>query len=152
MIGPPDSKGNVLIAWDPVAQKERWRAQGGGSTGGGTVTTAGNLVIQVLADGRVVFHSADKGEKLHEIQTSQRVGMGPPMTYMVNGRQYISLMGGRGAGPGPAAAPVPAPGAAPAAAAPVPAAGAAQPTSASGQSTPPPAGAPRVMTYALDAK
>jgi quinohemoprotein ethanol dehydrogenase len=93
---PPAGQTNVLVAWDPVTQKERWRAQGGGSIGGGTVTTAGNLVIQVIPDGRLVAYSADKGEKLLDIRTGLKGGMGPPMTYMLDGKQYISLMGGTG--------------------------------------------------------
>jgi quinohemoprotein ethanol dehydrogenase len=93
---PPAGQTNVLMAWDPVTQKERWRAQGGGSIGGGTVTTAGNLVFQVIPDGRLVAYSADKGEKLLEIQTGLRGGMGPPITYQLDGKQYIALMGGQG--------------------------------------------------------
>ena len=82
-IGPVPQEGQrgVLLAWDPVTQKERWRANGGGSIGGGTVTTAGNLVIQVVPDGRLVAYSADKGEKLLDVQTGLRGGMGPPITY-----------------------------------------------------------------------
>jgi hypothetical protein len=79
-----------------VTQKERWRAQGGGSIGGGTVTTAGNIVFQVVPDGRLMAYSADKGEKLLEIQTGLRGGMGPPITYQLDGKQYISVMGGTG--------------------------------------------------------
>ncbi len=93
---PPAGQTNVLVAWDPVAQKERWRTQGGGSIGGGTVTTAGNLVIQVIPDGRLVAYSADKGEKLLDIPTGLRGGMGPPITYQLDGKQYIALMGGQG--------------------------------------------------------
>jgi quinohemoprotein ethanol dehydrogenase len=98
-IGPAaqeGDRGGALIAWDPVAQKERWRRPGGGSIGGGTVTTAGNLVIQVVPDGRLIAYSADKGEKLLEVQTNLRGGMGPPITYIVDGKQYVSFMGGTG--------------------------------------------------------
>ena len=79
--------------------------------GGGTVTSAGNLVFQVIPDGRLVAYSADKGEKLLEIQTGLRSGMGPPITYMLDGKQYIAFMGGLGAilPPSPNAPP-PAPG------------------------------------------
>jgi len=175
MVGPPGigKQETLLIAWDPVAQKERWRAAGGGSTGGGTVTTAGNLVFQVLPDGRLMIYSADKGEKLHEINTGLRQGMGPPITYMVDGKQYVSVMGGRGAvaaapgrgggpgagGPGAAAPGAPTPTAptpaAPAAAA-APAPGA--PATAPGQAAPAAPGGdpsttlapPRIMTYALN--
>lgn len=93
---PPPGERGVLTAWDPATQKERWRGAGGGSIGGGTVTTAGNLVFQVIPDGRLVAYRADTGEKLLEIKTGLRGGMGPPITYQVDGKQYVSLMGGTG--------------------------------------------------------
>ena len=60
------------------------------------MTTAGNLVIQVIPDGRLVAYSADKGEKLLDVETGLRSGMGPPITYMLDGKQYVALMGGVG--------------------------------------------------------
>ena len=93
---PVEGQRGALLAWDPVTQKERWRAPGGGGIGGGTVTTAGNLVFQVIPDGRLVAYSADKGEKLLDIQTGLTGGMGPPITYQVDGKQYVTLMGGTG--------------------------------------------------------
>lgn len=98
-IGPePPGEGQrgALVAWDPVTQQQRWQTPGGGSIGGGTLTTAGNLVIQVINDGRLVAYSADKGEKLLDIQTGLKGGMGPPITYQLDGKQYITLMGGLG--------------------------------------------------------
>jgi PQQ-dependent dehydrogenase (methanol/ethanol family) len=98
-IGPTGNdspRGGALVAWDPVTQKERWRNPGGGGIGGGTVTTAGNLVFQVIPDGRLVAYSADKGEKLLDVQTGLRGGMGPPITYQLDGKQYVSFMGGTG--------------------------------------------------------
>jgi quinohemoprotein ethanol dehydrogenase len=96
-IGPQPlgKERGVLQAWDPVTQKLVWRAPGGGGIGGGVVTTAGNLAIQVVNDGRLLAYSADKGEKLFELQTG-RTGMGPPITYQVDGKQYVALMGGLG--------------------------------------------------------
>src|SRR5579883_2454563 len=96
-IGPiaPDGVRGGLQAWDPVRQKLVWRADGGGGIGGGTVTTAGNLVFQVVNDGWFRVYSADKGEKLYEIQTG-RTGMAPPVTYEADGKQYVALMGGLG--------------------------------------------------------
>ena len=100
VIGPEPLPGTgtrgALIAWDPVAQQMRWRAPGGGGIGGGTVTTAGNLVFQVVNDGRFLAYSAEKGEKLFEIITGLKSGMGPPITYQLDGRQYVALMGGVG--------------------------------------------------------
>jgi quinohemoprotein ethanol dehydrogenase len=100
VIGPEPLAGvgsrGALIAWDPVAQQMRWRAPGGGGIGGGTVTTAGNLVFQSLNDGQLIVYTADKGEKLLEMQTGLRSGIGPPITYQVDGKQYVALMGGVG--------------------------------------------------------
>jgi quinohemoprotein ethanol dehydrogenase len=97
-IGPEPLEGarGVLEAWDPVAQKLVWRTPGGGGIGGGTVSTAGNLVFQVLNDGRMFAYSADKGDKLLEVQTNLRGGMAPPITYEVDGKQYVAVMGGSG--------------------------------------------------------
>ncbi|MEP7355516.1 MAG: PQQ-dependent dehydrogenase, methanol/ethanol family, partial [Acidobacteriota bacterium] len=85
----------LLTAWDPVKKTVAWRAAGGGGIGGGTLTTAGNLVFQVVIDGRLLVYSADKGEKLLELATNKN-GMGAPITYMIDGKQYIAFQGGAG--------------------------------------------------------
>lgn len=96
-MGPvaPDGVRGGLQAWDPVNQKLVWRADGGGGIGGGTVTTAGDLVFQVVNDGSFRAFSADKGEKLFEVKTG-RTGMGAPITYEADGKQYVAFMGGLG--------------------------------------------------------
>ncbi len=86
----------ALVAWDPATQTRKWIMPGGGSIGGGTVTTAGNLVFQVIPDGRLVAYSADKGEKLLDVQTGLRGGMGPPITWELDGKQYVTVAGGTG--------------------------------------------------------
>jgi len=130
----PDTMGGSLVAYDPVTQKERWHAEGGGGIGGGTVTTAGNLVIQVLNTGKLRAYTADKGEKLLDIDTPARNGMGPPITFMLDGRQYIALNGGTGqfagGGRGGPAGPPPAPNAPP----------------------PPPPAKPQLMVFMVDGK
>jgi len=111
-------RGGILSAWDPATQKERWFALGGGQTGGGTLSLASNLVIQTLSNGHMKAFTADKGEQLLDITLPLSSGVGPPMTYMLDGRQYIAVMagtgafgrgggggGGRGAGPGGAGGP-----------------------------------------------
>jgi len=96
-IGPeaPDGVRGGLQAWDPVNQKLAWRADGGGGIGGGSVTTGGNLVFHVSNDGSFRAYSADKGEKLYEVQVG-RTGMAPPITYEAGGKQYVAFMGGLG--------------------------------------------------------
>jgi quinohemoprotein ethanol dehydrogenase len=97
VIGPPTADGmrTALQAWDPVNQKLAWRIEGGGGIGGGTVATAGNLVFQVINDGRFRAVTADKGEILYEVQTG-RTGMAPPITYELDGKQYVAFQGGLG--------------------------------------------------------
>ncbi|HEX2491483.1 MAG TPA: PQQ-dependent dehydrogenase, methanol/ethanol family [Blastocatellia bacterium] len=92
---PPSIPPGHLLAWDPVAQKERWRAQYKMAWNSGTLTTAGNLVFQGTSDGRLVAYSADKGEKLWESPLGVGV-IGSPMTYEIDGVQYVSVMAGWG--------------------------------------------------------
>ena len=93
-------RGGILSAWDPATQTERWFRPGGGQSGGGALATGGNLVFQVINDGRLMAYSADDGELLLEVRTGQSGGMSPPMTYMLDGKQYIALAGGQGGGGG----------------------------------------------------
>lgn len=93
-------RGGILTAWDPATQKERWFAVGGGQSGGGTVSLASNLVIQTLGNGRLKAFTADKGEQLLDIALPVTSGVGPPMTFMDGGKQYIAVMGGTGGGGG----------------------------------------------------
>ncbi len=92
-IGPA-LRGNPLVAWDPVAQKERWHADDGsaGFNQGGTLSTAGNLVFAGVRSNLRVYR-ADTGEKLADIDTHLNM-VGPPMTFMLDGKQYIAIAGG----------------------------------------------------------
>ncbi|HMN80216.1 MAG TPA: PQQ-dependent dehydrogenase, methanol/ethanol family [Burkholderiaceae bacterium] len=93
---PPKSKPfGRLIAWDPVAQKEVWRQEHVSPWNGGTLTTAGNLVFQGTADGRFVAYDAKTGEKLWETATGTGV-VAAPSTYVVDGKQYVSIAVGWG--------------------------------------------------------
>lgn len=87
---------NFVLAWDPVAQKERWRADG---RGGGILATAGNLVIQGRtregALGEIVAFRADTGEKLWSHPTPNGITAGPA-TYSVGGEQFIAVSSGAG--------------------------------------------------------
>ena len=85
-----------LLAWDPVAGRERWRHPHGIAWNGGTLTTAGNLVFQGTADGRFLALSADEGRLLW---TSHSAGSGiiaAPITYQVGGVQYVTVVAGWG--------------------------------------------------------
>jgi PQQ-dependent dehydrogenase (methanol/ethanol family) len=84
-----------LIAWDPVAQKERWRVEHVSPWNGGTLTTAGNLVFQGTADGRFIAFDARDGKKLWETPVGTGV-VAAPATYTVDGKQYVSIAVGWG--------------------------------------------------------
>jgi hypothetical protein len=98
-----------------VTQTERWRAQdaAAGYNQGGTLSTAGNLVFSsapTAGQTHLLAFKADTGEKVLDLPTGLSQ-LGPPVTYMLDGKQYIVIAGGpiqgggggRGAG-GPGAA------------------------------------------------
>jgi len=84
-----------LIAWDPVKQKEAWRAEYPAPWNGGTLTTAGNLVFQGTADGRFIAYDATSGKSLWETPTGTGV-VAAASTYMLDGVQYVSVAVGWG--------------------------------------------------------
>jgi quinohemoprotein ethanol dehydrogenase len=91
---PGDGKGS-LVGWDPVAQKARWRVQHEGIWNGGTLTTAGGLVFQGLADGSFHAYDASNGKRLWSFD-AQRGISAPPISYSLDGKQYIALPVGTG--------------------------------------------------------
>jgi len=92
----PDNKPfGRLIAWDPVARKEAWRAEQVSPWNGGTLTSAGNLVFQGTADARFVAYNALSGEKLWETPVGTGV-IAAPITYEIDGQQYVSIAAGWG--------------------------------------------------------
>jgi quinohemoprotein ethanol dehydrogenase len=93
--GTPLPGGNALLAWDPVAQEARWLVDHGSVPGGGTLTTAGNLVFQGRGDGSFAAFTADTGSKVWEVNVGNGI-LAPPVTYEIDDRQYISLLVGWG--------------------------------------------------------
>jgi len=90
----PNVKG-YLIAWDPVQQKEVWRANYLGPWNGGILTSAGNLVVQGNAAGDIGAYRASSGEKLWSMFAQTPV-MAAPISYEVDGEQYIAVLSGWG--------------------------------------------------------
>jgi quinohemoprotein ethanol dehydrogenase len=84
-----------LLAWDPVAQKARWSVEYKGPWNGGVLATAGNLVFQGTADARFVAYSADAGKALWSFPAQTGV-MAGPVTYTIDGEQYVAVMAGWG--------------------------------------------------------
>tara|TARA_B100001964_G_scaffold183273_1_gene202849 strand:- start:211 stop:2394 length:2184 start_codon:yes stop_codon:yes gene_type:complete len=84
-----------LVAWNPVTQQEEWRVEHRGSWNGGLLSTASNLVFQGTADGKLVAYSADKGGKVWEFPVATGI-VAPPISYEIDGEQYISINVGWG--------------------------------------------------------
>jgi quinohemoprotein ethanol dehydrogenase len=96
--GPSPREDGILSslqAWDPVRQEVAWEVPLPGLYNPGTMTTAGNLVFQGRVDGTFVAYRATTGEELW----SYDLGLGitaPPITYSIDGRQYVALLVGWG--------------------------------------------------------
>jgi quinohemoprotein ethanol dehydrogenase len=88
-----------LIAWNPVEQREVWRVTHPVVESGGVLATAGNLVFQGRADGIFLAYRATDGAKLWEFDAGTGI-MAPPVTYLLDGVQQITLMIGWGGAAG----------------------------------------------------
>jgi alcohol dehydrogenase (cytochrome c)/quinohemoprotein ethanol dehydrogenase len=82
-----------LLAWDPVKQKEAWRVPLGTGRSGGTLATAGGLVFAGNSLNEFTAYRADTGEKLWQAGT-QTGTMAGPVTYEVDGEQYVAVQAG----------------------------------------------------------
>jgi len=84
-----------LLAWNPVTQRAAWRARYPVAVGGGVLATAGNLVLQGRADGILAAYRATDGKQLWTFDAGTGI-MAPPVTYQVDGVQYVSVLAGWG--------------------------------------------------------
>ena len=84
-----------LMAWDPVKQKAAWTVEYPAQPNGGTLSTAGNLVFEGTATGRVRAYAADTGALLWDAPANTGV-VAAPITYTVKGEQYVTFMAGWG--------------------------------------------------------
>jgi len=84
-----------LAAWDPRAQREVWRVQYATPWNAGVLATAGNLVFHSNAMGELAAFRADTGARLWSAETQAGV-LAPPISYEVDGEQYVALEVGWG--------------------------------------------------------
>lgn len=90
----PPAQG-FLKAWDPVTGEIKWQVAYPAPLNGGVLTTAGNLVFQGTADGHMYAYKADTGEKVWEKDVQTGI-VAPPVTYAVDGVQYVAVLAGWG--------------------------------------------------------
>ncbi|RDI10050.1 quinohemoprotein ethanol dehydrogenase [Comamonas sp. AG1104] len=95
MLEPRSLPFGRLIAWDPVRQKEAWHQKHVSPWNGGTLVTAGDLVFQGTADARLVAYHARSGKKLWDAPMGSGV-IAAPVSYELDGRQYVSIAVGWG--------------------------------------------------------
>ena len=88
----PELKGpaNLLLAWDPAENREVWRVPAAGGHGG-TMTTGGDLVFWGTGT-RLAALDARTGLELWSAEVGRAAGS--PVTYSVDGRQYVSVAAG----------------------------------------------------------
>ena len=84
-----------LLAWDPVAQREAWHVDLPDPKSGGTLATAGNLVFQGRADGKLCAYRATDGKQLWEFNAGVGIAA-PPVTFSADGVQYVAVVSGWG--------------------------------------------------------
>jgi len=84
-----------LVAWDPVQQKQAWAVERPGPWNGGVLSTAGNLVFEGTAAGRFEAYRSDNGQKLWSFDAQTGVLAGP-VSYTMNGAQYVAVLAGWG--------------------------------------------------------
>jgi len=86
-----------LVAYDPIKQQQRWVATVPLSINGGVLPTAGNLVFFGDASGDFSAYAADTGRRIWSVKTGSAI-QSVPVTYMVNGEQYVLMPIGLGGG------------------------------------------------------
>ena len=90
----PES-GGFLKAWDPVKQQLAWQQTLPNIWNSGVLATAGGLVFHGTATGEFYALDASSGKVLKQIPIGTGM-MAPPISYSVDGTQYIAFMAGWG--------------------------------------------------------
>ena len=82
-----------MLAWDPVNQKEAFRIPYPHPGNGGTMATAGNLLVEGTINKTLAIYRADNGKKLWEMPVGACRSAGPDDLH-VDGKQYIAVNAG----------------------------------------------------------
>ena len=94
-----------LRAWNVAEHRIVWEVQSVTSWDGGVLATGGGLVFQGDANGNLNAYSADDGRKLVSVAMGSSM-MAAPITYRVNGTQYVAIVAGGTGGAGLLAGPL----------------------------------------------
>jgi quinohemoprotein ethanol dehydrogenase len=89
----------MLIAWNPIERKEVWRVAQKHDWNGGVLATASDLVFEGDAEGNFTAFDGSSGKELWKANVGGGV-IAAPVTYLVDGKQYVSIVVGWGGGYG----------------------------------------------------
>ncbi len=86
---------SYLIARDPKTNQEVWRVPQGFYSGGGLLSTATDLLFQGNLEGQFKAFDAKSGQELWKYEAQGGI-MAAPMTYSIDGEQYVAVAQGWG--------------------------------------------------------
>ena len=84
-----------LLAWDPKTQSPAWKVKHPLTWNGGLLATGGDLVFQGTSHRTFDAYDASNGELLWTFDAKAGV-MGSPVTYSIDGEQYVTVVSGWG--------------------------------------------------------
>lgn len=93
-VGAATAQG-FLLAWDPVKQKEVWRHNSETPWNSGALCSGDDLVFEATGRGYFDAYDARDGKRLWHYDVQQGT-IGSPITYTVDGQQYVSILVGWG--------------------------------------------------------
>ncbi len=88
-----DKEGGALRAIDPATGETKWEFRYSRPPWAGTMSTSGGLIFSGDEDGYFMAFDAKTGKNLWKLNTGNRI-VTAPITYMVEGRQYVTMPSG----------------------------------------------------------
>ena len=96
---PPGVSSGELIAYDPIRQERVWSVPQPSRYNGGLLSTSAGLLMQGDAEGKFSIRDTATGNVLWQFDVNSGV-IAPPVTYLVDGEQYITIIAEWGGGQG----------------------------------------------------
>jgi PQQ-dependent dehydrogenase (methanol/ethanol family) len=98
MAGNSGTNLSEFVAWDPLAGKKVWGIKEDLPFLGGAMSTAGGLVFYGNQHGELKAVDAKSGNVLWKFNVGTGI-LQSPVTYMLDGKQYLAVVAGRTKGP-----------------------------------------------------
>jgi alcohol dehydrogenase (cytochrome c)/quinohemoprotein ethanol dehydrogenase len=87
----------MLIAWDPVARRTVWSHPEAAPFNGGVLATGGGLVFAGNSAKQLAAYDDGSGKLLWRFDAQTAI-LAPPISYRLDGTQYVAVMAGWGGG------------------------------------------------------